>query len=171
MPESLAIVFRRSARSVLELSAPVAEQLGRYRQVKPTATEAGGVLLGRWLVEKDDVIIDQATEPCEADRRGRFSFVRRREPAQRQVDAAWTRSGQIVQYLGEWHTHPEPHPTPSAVDLRDWQKILRRAHFETESLFFAIVGLASIGVWEGRKRSQHVIQLGVIDALKMNRHT
>ena len=55
-----------------------------------------------------------------------------------------------MNYLGEWHTHPEDVPSPSSHDRRDWLRTLDTAQFEQSFLFFIIVGRTSIGVWEGQ---------------------
>jgi integrative and conjugative element protein (TIGR02256 family) len=39
---------------------------------------------------------------------------------QRGAVEAWHASGRFIDYVGDWHTHPEPSPTPSGVDLDQW---------------------------------------------------
>jgi integrative and conjugative element protein (TIGR02256 family) len=73
------------------------------------------------------------------------------------IDRAWRQSGGTCTYLGEWHTHPEQHPTPSGIDWQNWQRKLLVDRF-TEPIFFVIVGIAAIHVWEGR-RSRGLIPL------------
>ena len=50
-------------------------------------------------------------------------------------------------YLGLWHTHPEPCPTPSNTDKRGWEKTVSADMFEGDRLFFPIVGTTLIRVW------------------------
>lgn len=121
------------------------------RQSEPLDKEAGGILLGRLLLDTRDVIADQASNPAPADRRGRFFFHRARRPAQDKVHAAWASSNRTAQYLGEWHTHPEADPSPSNQDLSNWSKLLRVTVCEHASLFFVIVGLERVRVWEGNR--------------------
>jgi len=78
-----------------------------YVQDVPTKPEAGGVLLGRHILETGDIIVDLITEPMPSDRQGRFRFFRARRPHQAAIDRAWRASGGTYTYLGEWHTHPE----------------------------------------------------------------
>lgn len=120
----------------------------RYRQRRPREREAGGILLGRLILTSDDVILDRATTPTSADRRGRHFFHRGRGSAQRKVDDAWRQSRGTENYLGEWHTHPEDDPVPSAVDRANWVKIAREAQREYGSLFFIIVGITHLRAWE-----------------------
>lgn len=140
--------FLRANGGVLEFSDNSQAMLCSHRQLRSTDTEAGGVLLGRLILSSDDVIVDRATPPSPQDRRSRFAFFRARRPAQFAVDEAWSTSGNVMNYLGEWHTHPEDYPTPSRIDTRDWKRVVSRAQFEQHALFFAIVGRVSTRVWE-----------------------
>ncbi len=140
--------FRRPEGGVFELSPEAVRTLLSYRQVGWLSREAGGVLLGRHLLGGSDVVVDSACEPTAADKRGRFWFRRARRPAQAAVDRAWRESKGVVNYLGDWHTHPEPVPTPSCVDRRDWRKVSRLTKVEADHLFFVIVGTDGIRCWQ-----------------------
>jgi integrative and conjugative element protein (TIGR02256 family) len=153
------MIFRRPSGGTLELDATVVEKIRKYRQITTVAPESGGILLGRQLLAGGNVVVDEMTEPSQADRRGRFSFFRARKPAQQRVNQAWTESKQTMQYLGEWHTHPEAHPAPSTIDWDDWENILRKASFGSESLYFVIVGVTDICVWEGTKNPERIVKL------------
>src|SRR5579884_3498453 len=133
--------FRLVGGGLVEFTAAAVVRLTARRQVGPAAPEAGGVLLGRQILGSSDVVIDHASEPSLKDRRGRFWFRRARQPAQEIVDRAWRESGGVVNYLGEWHTHPEDDPSPSWVDKYNWWKIARRVSVDSEYLLFAIVGI------------------------------
>jgi integrative and conjugative element protein (TIGR02256 family) len=134
----------------------------QHRQLNSQLSEAGGVLLGRLLLD-ESVIVDEATPPVPSDRRGPFSFFRSRGPAQKRVRAAWRQTQQTRNYLGEWHTHPEDHPRPSSHDEANWKRILKGAKFEQECLFFVIVGCASVTAWEVSKIDLELTRLGRID--------
>jgi integrative and conjugative element protein (TIGR02256 family) len=101
------------------------------------------------LLDSDDIIIDEVSVPSREDRRTIFAFFRARRPAQKKVNEAWRTSLQTRNYLGEWHTHPEKDPSkPSPKDMADQLRIVNRAKYEQESLFFIIVGTAALRVWE-----------------------
>lgn len=151
--------FLRPCRGNLEFGREAVDQLMRHRQLVPKAREAGGVLLGRLLLDSQDVIVDEATIPTRYDRRGLFSFFRKRAPTQKRVTEAWRETSQTRNYLGEWHTHPEDQPAPSNDDKANWKRVLREAKFEQESLFFVIVGRLSIGVWEASKSDCNPVAL------------
>ncbi|WP_158625073.1 Mov34/MPN/PAD-1 family protein [Corallococcus terminator] len=139
-------------------SAPLMRML-ELQQLEPHQLEAGGILLGRRILNSPDVVIDEVTCPLPGDRRRPLSFYRGRARHQQVIDERWKNSGGTCLYLGEWHTHPEPIPSPSLVDLGDWNRRLREDRFEGSSLFFIIVGTHGICVWEGRRDSREIIIL------------
>lgn len=154
-----AILFLRGGNSRLKLDTVVVDVLHRYAQRDPRAAEAGGVLMGRHILGTRDVVVDAVTEPMRGDRRSRFSFHRSQGPHQRALDNAWRSSDGTCVYLGEWHTHPEPCPTPSAIDLKDWYTRLQRDKVDSESLFFLIVGQTRTAAWEGTRATGTLSQL------------
>lgn len=151
--------FRSLDGAVFSLSDPSILALESYRQVGDTTVEAGGLLLGRLIDGSADVVVDEATGPHAHDRRSRFAFFRRRNPAQGLVNRAWAGSSGTRIYLGEWHSHPEDDPTPSDPDYNNWRRILREVKCEHHRLFFLIVGRRRIRVWEGRRSDGTITQL------------
>lgn len=140
--------FLRANGGAVELSPIAHRVLVAHRQLQAGDKEAGGVLLGRLIRDTSDVVVDVVSSPSPEDRRNRFSFFRARKPAQHAVDRAWRESGQVVIYLGEWHTHPEDDPSPSCIDQRDWKRIVAKASFEQDFLLFMIVGRVAFQAWE-----------------------
>jgi len=134
--------------------------LMEYRQLTTASAEAGGILLGRMLLQSPDVIVDEAVRPVATDRRSRFRFWRARRPAQRRIEAEWRTSGRMVNYLGEWHTHPEDTPWPSCHDVENWCRLGRKARYEQDFLIFLIVGTTATGAWEWSKSRSSVDLLG-----------
>lgn len=137
----------------VKLDAEPLATIEAHRQRADDATEAGGVLIGRCIVDTSDVVVDAATTPLFTDERERFRF-HRSEPHMNVVhamhDATWGRVG----YVGEWHTHAEPDPTPSDIDLDDWRaQLALQAHLD--SLVFVIVG-------QERTRAWHIVRGGDI---------
>lgn len=135
------------------------EVLHRHRQVDAVSHEAGGMLLGRLIDGSDDIVVDEATEPTGADRRGRYFFNRARAAAQRYIDIVWGRSKGTSVYLGEWHSHPEDDPSPSGQDEVNWRRITRKARYDQDFLIFVIVGRRLIRIWRCDKSSLNIIQL------------
>ena len=56
-------------------------------------------------------------------------------------------------YIGEWHTHPEDNPTPSAVDYRSIEDNYQSASLVAPFLLMIIVGTESfhISIYNGDK--------------------
>jgi integrative and conjugative element protein (TIGR02256 family) len=110
-----------------------------FLQHGPRRYEAGGVLIGRHLIGSEDIIVDRVTTPMRGDKRSRFSFYRAHKRHQRAVGRAWNASRGVYTYLGEWHTHAEPVPSPSGLDERERIRILETAQC-SHPIFFVVLG-------------------------------
>lgn len=125
--------FQRGAFVLLEPS--VLDGILAQRQQGPGDPEAGGILLG--MRRGEHIHVTQLTSPGPQDRRTRTAFHRARQSHQELALRQWRDSGGVMDYLGEWHTHPEAGPSPSATDLREWRTPLRS--YDT-ALVFLIAG-------------------------------
>ena len=145
------LVFRDTPRQRLVIVESALQQMQAFAQHRWWNREAGGVLLGRHLLDSHDVVVDEISTPQSGDRRGRFSFFR---SYRHEVVACqrWLEQERTSAYLGLWHTHPESDPTPSGVDQSDWQQAVSADTFEGDRLFFPIVGTRSIRVWTLNRR-------------------
>jgi integrative and conjugative element protein (TIGR02256 family) len=119
------------------------------------ATEAGGILLGR--IYASEVLVELATEPSPADRRGRFFFNRSHSTAQRRINIAWKLSSGEQIYLGEWHSHPEENAAPSGRDREMIVNNLRDATMEIDFLILVILGHRQD--WVGIRRQEGLLQV------------
>lgn len=155
MTDNTFLLFGRPGGGRLKISKPALLQMLLFRQLNPADCEAGGVLLGRLLLDSHDIVVDEVTVPMRGDKRSRFAFYRHKCGHQAIINQRWQESKGTCIYLGEWHTHPEPAPTPSRIDRTDWQRKLRADRFE-KSLFFVIVGTHEIRMWFGQKQVQRV---------------
>lgn len=120
------------------LASEVFQKINSYRQTSPTDYEAGGVLLGR--IFSDVISIDGISEPSSEDKSGRHYFFRNVKKAQRIVNDAWEKSNGEQIYLGEWHTHPESRPVPSADDRLLIKNMHNHTKMEIDFLFMFILG-------------------------------
>lgn len=148
--------FKINKDESFKISEKVLSVLNQYRQVGRNDKEAGGVLLGRFIQNSNDVVVDLVTEPMERDERKKYFFKKCRDDHQRIVQAIWVESEGTCNYLGEWHTHPEPYPNPSLHDLKEWKKVLEHTVCDSNKLFFVIVGTMSIEVWVGFRPSLEI---------------
>jgi integrative and conjugative element protein (TIGR02256 family) len=108
-------------------------------QNMPDIPESGGILMGYRRGEHLHVTF--ATPPQTSDTRKRYQFLRSAGPHQEIALKHWRASEWTVDYLGEWHTHPQARPEPSTVDHREWRKIYRG---KVLSMLFAVMG------WDGQ---------------------
>jgi integrative and conjugative element protein (TIGR02256 family) len=113
----------------------VLTRIQAYRQLTPNAPEAGGILLG--YRRGVHLHLVEATLPGAHDQRSRTAFWRRDPAHQNAATNGWTRTHQTLDYVGEWHTHPEAFPSPSSLDLQEWRDICTRTR---EMMTFLIVG-------------------------------
>lgn len=132
--------------------------MGKYTQDHPDDPESGGVLLGRKILDSNDIVVDRVTEPFPSDHRRRRRFIRRSNGHQEAVNEAWQASGGTTIYLGEWHTHPEPVPTPSSIDITDWRKKAEEADGRG-GMFFLILGIETVEIWETADPNQDPVHL------------
>lgn len=143
--------FRRPRSGAFILGDGTLQTMVSLRQDRPSSAEGGGILLGRMIEGSDDVIVDEVTVPTGHDKRTRFFFFRAKVSGTRKIRQAWRDSRGTRNYLGEWHTHPEARPTPSAQDIQNWRYIMAEARIEQDYLFFAILGIEELAVWEWRR--------------------
>lgn len=142
------MTFKRSRGGSVYVAVSAMNVLKGNRQFKSSSAEAGGIMLGRLIAGTADIVVDEVVGPLSGDRRRRLAFYRPKKQTQQIVNQAWQASGGTKIYLGEWHTHPEKSPTPSAKDLSNWKRICETAIYEQEYLLFLIVGYKSCRLWE-----------------------
>jgi integrative and conjugative element protein (TIGR02256 family) len=138
---------------MLEFDPRVISTFDKYKQL-PGRQESGGILLGR--VYENKIFVEAVTAPSYWDRAGLTFFTRNRSKAQDLVNNAWHDSEGELIYLGEWHTHSEPHPQPSTTDRTMIRKMLQESKMEIDFLVTVIVGVDDywIGLQKGKKLRQ-----------------
>lgn len=136
-------------------------KLAAYRQDKKPKPEAGGILLG---YRRDPHIhVVDATVPGSGDRALRTHFWRSADSHQRIARERWLSSGHILDYVGEWHTHPQTSPSPSTIDIGEWRKISTLSG--EEQMLFLILGMEQhdwLGISQGAELRK--LNLSPIDA-------
>lgn len=142
------MTFKTINNGKLKISSEALESFYQYQQDEPSKKEAGGLLLGRYIKNSNDIVIDKVTIPFERDIRRRYFFCKKDLQHQDIIDQEWESSEGTCNYLGEWHTHPERTSSPSSFDLEGWRKKIVRDSFDYHSLFFIIVGIKEIKAWE-----------------------
>lgn len=140
--------------NVLFESEPL-KSMDQYRQDVIEKSEAGGILLG--FRRNSHLHVTIATLPQPTDRRQRYSFERAPLHHQQLALHHWRASQMTMDYLGEWHTHPESNPSPSSLDMSEWKKICK---VQTRPMVFVILGWSGdiwLGLSSGEAISQCVI--------------
>lgn len=126
-----------SSRQRLSFSDAVLEHFWRHRQRRPWALEAGGQLFGRLF--GDVVEISEATGPRPRDVRTPWSYAPYRADEQAEIED-WHNAGLI--FVGDWHTHWQMRPRPSAQDRINVGDIARRMRHHMNGVVLVIVGYA-----------------------------
>lgn len=126
------------------------EEMDLYRQDASHKTEAGGIILG--YRRGTHLHVTQVTIPQISDKRHRYGFHRSAQHHQQVALKAWHASGNTMDYLGDWHTHPELHPSPSELDLNEWKKICSK---RTSPMLFMIIGVSG-DLWVGLGDSREI---------------
>lgn len=150
--------YKLSNEGVIELDKIALNEMLSFRQKTKNDLEAGGVLIGRFITDSKNIVVDEATKPFLSDIRERRRFNRGLEH-QKVIDDKWDLSNGKSNYLGEWHTHPEKYPEPSKQDIREWKKILKNDIFSSRYLYFVIVGIKDLKIWEGDRRTLKIKEL------------
>ena len=122
--------------------------------------ESGGILIGSILIDGKTIEINDCTEPIEGDKSSRCGFYRCNKHNEC-LDVKWKESNFIKMYLGEWHTHPQPIPTPSYVDKQSWKRLIKNSITESPIIIFIIVGTETIEIWIGNKMDNKLERLEI----------
>lgn len=99
--------------------------------------ETGGVLIGRYTVFGDRVIVSRVTGPPRDSQRYRFNFVRGTAGLTTRFERAWR---QGLYYVGEWHLHPEGSPHPSDTDSEQVLAFSRQRDYRCQHPVLVVIG-------------------------------
>lgn len=162
------LLVKPSTDVSIVISTDVLFRLADLRQLDSHRPESGGLLLGRLFGGGNESAVEAVTVPGDGDRQSRFSFFRS-SLHQRAAEKYWKLTGGEGTYLGLWHTHPELIPSPSEVDIEDWQRALKKDVFHGNGLLFAIVGMKALGFWYGIS-AKKIIFVGNFEIEKHVKH-
>lgn len=75
-----------------------------------------------------------------------------------------------IQYLGEWHTHPQKYAKPSSTDYKEWHKTCQ--YFKDQPVLFFIAGIHRdwIGVQKNKPCIYLIIQTMIIYIIRLIKH-
>lgn len=126
------------------MSRPTLEIFESFSQLAPSASEAGGLLLG--IRRHNHFEILEVTTPTEFDQGTRTHWIRSEEIHQQTASQRWRDTNGEVTYLGEWHTHPERYPKPSKTDFNEWARL---GQGNDGSLSYAVIIVGIEQLWCG----------------------
>lgn len=128
----------------VHLRRSVIEHVQQYRQTDDSDPESGGQLFAE--INARDIIVIKATGPYKVDRASRFRLTLNQR---RQKDDILRLFQAGLHFVGEWHTHPEPRPSPSCLDLSNISDCFAKSRHQLSSFLMLIVGtdLSESGLW------------------------
>ena len=111
----------------------------RHQQTRWWQREAGGQLFARFHDQL--LFVDEATGPRSGDKRSRISYIPYPVAEQREINERFKLG---LHYVGDWHTHPEDFPAPSASDLVSIRNCFKKSLHDLNAFLLVIVGLAPL---------------------------
>ena len=119
--------------------------------------ELCGVLTGS-LIDERTFRVSKVSPPCVA-RNSRCGCERDAVKANTFIEKDYEASDHTRVYIGEWHTHPEGHPTPSGTDYNSIINNYTTADLAVSFIVMIIVGTESIytSVYDGK--NFHIVTL------------
>lgn len=130
-----------------EIKQNIIEALQGYAQYE--GNELCGVLTGS-QIGADVFRISKVSPPC-VKRNSRCGCERDAAKANAFIAKDFELSEHTRVYIGEWHTHPEAYPTPSAIDHASIVENFHTATLATPILLMVVVGVDGlyVSVYDG----------------------
>lgn len=137
----------------VELSGPVMAHFNKHAQRTDGSPEAGGQLFANITKDGCHWFVSSATGPRLSDKRSRFFFKPDRRLERREIREEFE---QGKHYIGDWHTHPQQTPQPSASDTRSMGEIFEKSIHQLPGILMIIVGTTPPpeGIWVSLHSSQ-----------------
>lgn len=120
---------------VIEFSCAVLRRFDRHRQRRFWQTEAGGQLFAHF--RPGLISVSMATGPRAGDVRTPFSYMPSREAERSEI--VELRAAEL-HYVGDWHSHPQRIPAPSARDIQTAKSIVKKSQLVLNGVLIVIVG-------------------------------
>jgi integrative and conjugative element protein (TIGR02256 family) len=117
----------------------VVKNMRSYQQSEKGLPEACGILMGEKRgINQEYLILKHISTPQPSDIRQPYYYRRQANGHQEILNHYHKLSNGAIQYMGEWHTHPQKIAKPSLTDYMAW---LQTCNFFTNTvLVFYIVG-------------------------------
>jgi integrative and conjugative element protein (TIGR02256 family) len=115
--------------------------------------ETGGVLLGYWSAEGDEVVITCATGAGPRAKHSKVVYTPDRDYDQALIADYYLAAGRRITYLGDWHTHPDAGAYLSDQDRRTLRQIAESPSARAPNALMAVLAGGrpwELHVWVGR---------------------
>lgn len=106
--------------------------------------EFGGFLIGYYSEDNKHLHITDTILPKKYQA-SRYSFERSTNGIENKLREYYAENPQKV-YIGEWHTHPDNNPTPSATDISAINTIINSKNNSIENPILLIIGYSKTTV-------------------------
>ena len=90
-----------------------------------TPLETGGLLLGYWSADNNNVVITDMVGPGPLAKHRKFTYKPDYSFHQQEMKRIFNENGGMSTYLGDWHSHPESSSHLSFLDKRALRNIAR----------------------------------------------
>ena len=84
--------------------------------------ETGGILLGKFNRKNKLIEISEVYE-LKTNLFSKILYKRNARKAQKIINKRWKETEEIINYIGEWHTHPNMLAHPSGTDINSLKEI------------------------------------------------
>ena len=101
--------------------------------------ETGGILLGKFSRKKKIIEVDEIYE-IKANNSSCVTYRRNVDIAQKIIDRRWKETKGLLNYVGEWHTHPKMTALPSQTDILTLTEIILKTESILPGTIMIIVG-------------------------------
>lgn len=104
-----------------------------------TRYETGGIFLGKFSNENKVIEVIESHE-LKTTFFSQVFYRRNVKKAQKIIDKRWSESGGILNYVGEWHTHPNMQAYPSSTDISSLKKMAEKVENVLPGIILLIAG-------------------------------
>lgn len=105
--------------------------------IKSKNEETGGILIGKYSVDRNNAIINNITGPPKGSKQSRYAFVRGAVDLEKIIDK---KKDFYSRYIGDWHFHPNSSPEPSIVDDIQMKKFANDYKLNCHEPILLIIG-------------------------------
>jgi len=122
--------------------ASAVRTIAEESESKP-GSETGGVLVGFFDSGLGAIVVTAASGPGPLAHHGPSTFNRDRAYCQAFLDTHAAATRGLVDFVGEWHKHPEPNPWPSPVDVKTYTRLAIDPQCHVSLPLVLIVGVST----------------------------